>query len=221
MEYDKKKYKVYTWRHWMVLHWIVNPGLAFNELVLGQRVPKISLVDKTSDKPRMEKTYVPCPHCSKLHDGRTWSPQNGTGFNNWFGLYCPNCGGTIPCITNGLSFVLKCLTFPVWGWFRKSLKKRWLEKQPQRYEGIDLNIVPNPFDKKSWKATGLTWGVFMFLVMTFIFPFFEGEEITLDSVLIAIPFWTIAGFGFGYAMKIYTSRTAGKNDRTTTANNGS
>ena len=43
MEFNKEKYKIYTWKNWMVLHWILNPGLAINELILGQRVPKISL----------------------------------------------------------------------------------------------------------------------------------------------------------------------------------
>ena len=48
MEFDKEKYKVYTWKNWMMLHWILNPGLAINELILGQRVPKVSLEDKTN-----------------------------------------------------------------------------------------------------------------------------------------------------------------------------
>ena len=46
MEFDKEKYKVYTWKNWMMLHWILNPGLAINELILGQRVPKVSLEDE-------------------------------------------------------------------------------------------------------------------------------------------------------------------------------
>ncbi len=49
MEFDKEKYKVWKLPHPMLLHWIINPGLAFNELILGQRIPKITLIDKTSD----------------------------------------------------------------------------------------------------------------------------------------------------------------------------
>jgi hypothetical protein len=54
-----------------MLHWILNPGLAINELILGQRVPKVRLEDKTIDKPRIERVLIPCPHCETLHDGRT------------------------------------------------------------------------------------------------------------------------------------------------------
>ena len=113
LEFNKEKYKIYTGKNWMMLHWILNPGLAVNELILGQRVPKISLEDKTIDKPKIERTLVPCPHCETLHDGRTWSTQNGTAFKNWFGLYCGNCGNTIPCLTNGFSFLILGLTFPI------------------------------------------------------------------------------------------------------------
>ena len=120
MEFNKEKYKIYSWKNWMMLHWILNPGLAINELILGQRIPKISLEDKTIDKPRIERSLVPCPHCDTLHDTRTWSIQNGTAFNNWFGLYCKNCGNIIPCLTNVFSFLILALTFPFWGWFRKS-----------------------------------------------------------------------------------------------------
>ena len=100
MKYDSKKWKVYTWKNWMMIHWMINPGLVINELILGQRVPKVTLEDKESNKPRIERSYVPCPHCEKLHDSRTWSTQNNTGFKNWFGLYCNNCGKIIPCLIN-------------------------------------------------------------------------------------------------------------------------
>ena len=82
MEFDKDEYKVYTWENGMVLHWILNPGLAINELILGQRVPKVSLEDRASDKPMIERSFVPCPHSEKIHDGRTWSTQTGTAFKS-------------------------------------------------------------------------------------------------------------------------------------------
>ncbi len=71
MDNDKSKFKIWIWRNPVMLHWIINPGLAINELLLGQRVPKVSLEDKTIDKPRFEKTMVPCLHCETLHNGRT------------------------------------------------------------------------------------------------------------------------------------------------------
>lgn len=214
MAFDKDKYTIYSWKNWMVLHWIINPGLAFNELVLGQRVPKISLEDKTSDKPRVENTLVPCNNCKTLHDGRTWSAHNGTAFKNWFGLYCHTCGHIIPCVTNGLSLIILTITFPIWGWFKNTLKAKWLEKQPERYKNLDIDTIPNPFDKKSWVQTGLSWGAFMFLVMTFGLPYFSGQNITLKNVIIGLVLWTLTGLGFGYTMKLFMNKTKPKNSRT-------
>jgi hypothetical protein len=210
MEFDKEKYKIYTWRNWMVMHWILNPGLLINELILGQRIPKISLEDKTSKKIRLERTFVPCPHCKKLHDGRTWSTENGTAFKNWFGLYCTNCKKIIPCLMNAFSFIILAITFPIWGWFRKSLKANWLKKQPKRYRNIEIKMIPNPFDKKKWIKTGLSWGGFMFIVMSILFPYFENQEITIKNILVGLVLWTLGGFAFGYTMKIFMNKTINK-----------
>ncbi len=128
MDFNKEKYKIYTWKNRLMLHWILNHVLAINELILGQRVPKIRLEDKTIDKSIFEKTFVPCPHCEKLHDERVWARENGTAFQNWFGLYCKNCENIIPCLTDWLSFLILIITFPIWGWFRKSLKKQIVRK---------------------------------------------------------------------------------------------
>ncbi|TNE65204.1 MAG: hypothetical protein EP344_03125 [Bacteroidetes bacterium] len=214
MHFDPDKYKVYTWKHWMLLHWIINPGLAFNELVLGQRVPRVSLLDKTSEKPLIERTLIPCPHCEKLHDGRTWSTQNGTAFRNWFGLYCPACGGIIPCLTNGLSFILLALTAPLWYAFRDRLKARWLEKQPARYRDLDVASTPNPYEDLGWIRIGLGWGLFMYVFMTFILPFFYGEDLSWKQAVIGVPVWAIGGLSFGYAMK----RLFGKKEKVRSPN---
>lgn len=192
----------------MMLHWILNPGLAINELILGQRIPKISLEDKTLDKPRYERTFVPCPHCETLHDGRKWSAGNKTAFKNWFGLYCDQCGEIIPCLTNVFSFLILAITFPIWGWFRKNLRENWLKKQPQRYENITLENNANPFEKKKWIKTGLIWGGFMFIVMTLGFPLVSGEEINIRSLGIGLIIWTIAGLLFGYTMKLFMRKKA-------------
>ncbi len=54
MEVDRTRYKVYTWKHWMVLHWIINPGLAVCEILFGMRVTGLMLLDRLSDKPAMD-----------------------------------------------------------------------------------------------------------------------------------------------------------------------
>lgn len=97
-QFDKNAYKVYRWWHPAHLFWIINPGSVINELLLGQRIPKLSLLNKTSGKSKFESSYIPCPHCKSLHQSKKWAPQNNTAFGNWFGLYCDNCGKTIPCL---------------------------------------------------------------------------------------------------------------------------
>ncbi len=206
MEFNKDRYKIYTWKNWLMLHWILNPGIAIGELILGQRVPKVMLEDKTIDKPRIERTFVPCPHCETVHDSRTWAKNNGTAFKNWFGLYCRNCDNIIPCLTNGFSFLILALTFPIWGWFRRSMKAKWLEKQPKRYENIDLDHVPNSYEKKTWVKTGLSWGAFMFGVMSIIFPYIEGKKITLLSLGLGLVIWSFCGLMFGYSMNVLMNK---------------
>ncbi len=216
MKFDKNRYKVYTWKNGMMLHWVLNPGVVINDLILGQKVSKIILEDKTIDKPRIERTFIPCPHCETIHDARTWSLQNGTILKNWFGLYCKSCGKTIPCMNNGLSLIILAVTFPIWGWFKNSLKAKWLAKQPERYKNIELELSKNPFGKKTWIKTGLGYGAIMFLIMSIGFPYFEDHEITLKSLTVGIVVWTIFGLIFGYTMKSYMSKRGDKVDKNVT-----
>lgn len=210
MDTSQNKYKIYRWTHWMMLHWLINPGLAINELILGQRVPKISYLDTTSSKSRAERSFVPCPHCNTVHDGRTWSTQNGTAFKNWFGLYCPTCEGIIPCLTNGLSFILLLLSSPIWFWFRNRIKKKWLAKQAKRYENLDLDSIPNPFEDWGWIKQGIIWATFMYCFMVFLFPLLEGSDIGLKKALISIPIWLIVGLAYGYTMKVIMNKKGAK-----------
>ncbi len=46
MKYDKKKYKIWNWKSPVILHWIINPGLVINELILGQTIPKVMLIER-------------------------------------------------------------------------------------------------------------------------------------------------------------------------------
>lgn len=201
MDFDKSKYKVYTWKNWMMLHWLLNPGIMVNELILGQRVPKISLEEKTTDKQWFERSIVPCPHCETLHDGRTWSSVNGTAFKNWFGLYCNTCGNIIPCLINVFSLIILIITFPIWGWFKTALKNNWLEKQPQRFFDINLETTTFPLQKISWLKIGLIWGAFMFLIFM-VMLYLDGSEISLKMILLGVVISAIGGLIFGYLMKI-------------------
>ena len=205
MDYDNSKYKIWTWKNPIVLHWIINPGLAFNELILGQRAPKIMLIERDSSKTLYEKTKIPCPHCGTLHPGQKWSTENNA-FKNWFGLYCDNCGKIIPCLMNLTSCLLLGLTFPLWFWFKDKWKKKWLQNQPDRYKNLDLDTVPNPFSGYGWVNMGLSWGFIMYIFMVFVPPFFSEGGLTLQKALIGIPIFAICGLGFGYSMKLFVGK---------------
>lgn len=133
MEKFNSEFRVRTWKNLYMLLWIINPGIAFNELFLGQRVPKIMLVEKDSTKPLPEKSYIPCPHCGTIHPSLEWSSQNKTALGNWFGLYCNHCGKVIPCLRNLTSLVVIVITFPFWIWFKKNWKKNWLKVQKEKF----------------------------------------------------------------------------------------
>lgn len=206
MKYDKSKYKIWDWKHPVILHWIINPGLVINELILGQTIPKVMLIEREGKKRFYQRSLVPCPHCGTMHNGLKWSSQNGTAFKNWFGYYCDSCHKVIPVQRNLTSLLLLGLTFPIWGWFRKSMRQSWLDKQPQRYSNINLKISDEKNTTKNWLKGGLFFALFMFVLMQLVFPLLDGREITLKSILIGIPIWLIAGLAWGYTMKAWMNK---------------
>lgn len=206
MNYDRTKFKVYSSKHPVMLLWITNPGLAFNELVLGQRIPKVILIERNSTKSHAEKTFIPCPHCGTVHPGIKWSKQNNTALRNWFGLYCDNCGNIIPCLTNLTSYILLGLTFPIWYWFKDKWKSKWLENQKAKFSK-PLNLEVPEF---KWWLFGLLWGLFMYVFMTafmaLVIQLVDGEWISQRIILIGIPIWTVAGFAVGLMAKILNGK---------------
>src|SRR5688500_6555456 len=145
------------------IFWKVFPPFAINELLLGQRQPKVSLSEKGITVITWEQYQVPCPHCHTIHSSQTWSHYNRTFFKNWFGLYCPNCGNIIPCIMNYTSLLILTITYPIWGWFRKQLKKNWLGDQPKRFVNLKFRTIKNPYDNGAWIYRGVSYGMWMFL----------------------------------------------------------
>lgn len=199
MEIDRSKFKVLDKKSGANIHYLLNPGLAFNELVLGQRIPKVMLIDQTSDLPLMERYYVPCPHCDTLHDGRTWSSINKTAFKNWFGLFCPNCQSIIPCFSNWTASCFRAVTFPFWFWWIRHWKQSWLNDQPLRYENISFEKITHK--QINWVKIGLAWGGMMFGAMALILPFIVGVKNGLLISLIVLPICMIAGLLFGLTVK--------------------
>ena len=134
MQYDKNRFKVLALPHPFILFWVLCPVVIFNELIAGQRLPKVTLIEKKSDKPRTGRTYVPCPHCETLNDLRLWGEGNalGNAFGRWFGLVCPSCHEIIPCLWNIFSLAILAITFPLWYFPARFFRQRWLEKEKER-----------------------------------------------------------------------------------------
>lgn len=197
----------------MILHWIINPGLIINELILGQTIPKVMLIEREGNKPFYQRSLIPCPHCGEQHSGLKYSAQNKTAIKNWFGFYCDNCTGIIPVQRNLTSIILLSITFLVWGWFRKSIKQKWLDKQPERYKNLNLDIIEieKKNTTKNWLKSGLYFGVFMFLSMVIIYPLIQGKEITLENIMIGIPLWVVGGLIWGLTMKWWMNKKGKEN----------
>ena len=55
---------------------------------------------------------------------------------------------------------------------------------------------------KKWHKAGLSWGLWMFVIMTFVWPYFDEDEITLKGTLISFVVWVLFGsFAFGWTMR--------------------
>lgn len=213
MNYDKEKYKIWDWKSPVILHWIINPGLVINELIFGITIPKVMLIEREGGKPFYQRSLIPCPNCGELHSGVKYSAQNKTAHKNWFGFFCDNCKGIIPVQRNLTSLIILTITYPIWGWFKKSIKQKWLDKQPERYKNLnlDLDIIEKKNTTKNWLKSGLFFGLFMFVTMQIIFPLIENKKITQKSILIGIPIWLICGLGWGLTMKWWMNKKGKEN----------
>ena len=155
-------FKIWKLPNPLLLHWVINPGLAFNELVLGQRVPCESFECLSCDLPRNERGFAFCRACGTLHDSRIW--QGKQGFGNWLGLVCPSCGERIPCLWNLLSLAILAVTAPLW-WVLVRLYRRRV--QPVRPTLDQLN-TPGPTAQQSFLRMAVFYGCVMFAGMTLV-----------------------------------------------------
>lgn len=199
MEFNPDRYKVFTWKSLGPALWMLNPLTFLLELGLGQRWPSLTVIDKTLPGPETERTIVPCPHCGKLHDVRTWSWRFDTGFKNWFGLYCRNCGNVIPCLLSISSYIILALTFPVWTWFEKSSRKRWMQLQPARFRNLQQKNRKDPFGNERWVRTGLLIGLFYLIMIGLIQPLIDGDPISWTHLIFIIPVSLIFGLGMSFS----------------------
>lgn len=200
MHYDRNRYKVWKLPHPVLVHWMINPGLVVNELAFGQRQPKVTLIDKTSNAPLMERTIVPCAHCGALNDSRLWG--KGNAFGHWFGFICPECGGKIDCLWNIFSLLVLALTFPIWLPIRKIYEDRWYQNKKQLLEKMKRGPIITS-KSANWLKMGLVYGLIMFCFMTPFYAFIlPGGSLTLSLVGYQAMIWLLAGLAFGGLMKL-------------------
>ncbi len=208
MQYDKNRYQIWTLSHPLVLFWILNPVIIINELILGQRLPKVTLIDKESDAPFAERNYIPCPHCETLNDGRIWS--KGNAFGHWFGFICPNCYQIIPCLWSISSYAVLAVTYPLWYFPARFFRYRWIEKEKARLAKVLERPLIQAVDI-NWYLRGIFfWGGLMWLIMGVIpevWNVLNGEEWDLMMLFVfQLPLWLVAGFCWGLGMHFFMNK---------------
>ena len=201
MQYDKNRFTIRALPHPLILFWVLYPGAILHELILGQRLPKVMLIDKESDKPRMERTYVPCPHCETLNDHRRlWAKWNACG--HWFGFVCPSCHQVIPCLWNIFSLAILAITFPLWYFPARFFRRRWLEKEKER--------VANALERPLIQAEPINWffrGIFDVVghvwsgwVAFEVWVVLDGGEWDLKTMLVNLLILMVVSFTSGLRM---------------------
>lgn len=201
MRYDEDKYNVQKLPNPLLLHWILNPGLAINEVILGQRIPKVTLIDKTSNASLIERTYFPCPSCGAIHSGMLWG--KGNAFGHWLGYICPGCEQRIPCLWNVFSLLLLAILSPLWFPLKKIYEQKYIAYELSRYKKAEANIAQS-INKFTWIKMGASFGLLMlaFFVAT---EYFRGG-MTLDKFVFLAIVNAIGGLFFGAFMWFFMGR---------------
>ena len=205
---ESANFRRWSLPHPLILHWVLNPALAFNEIVLGQRLPKTQLICKSCEGPLMDRSYVPCPSCGAMHLGRLHSGKQA--FGNWRGIACPACKQEIPCIWNIFSLLILLLTSPFWApLYYVYFRGKPLHPMFQVENG--MSPAPKPVTKSKWIVLGAVWGGLMWLFMSLL-PAWIGKSgaHAWDAAILGIPVWTCGGILFGFGMWFFLGRAAGK-----------
>jgi predicted RNA-binding Zn-ribbon protein involved in translation (DUF1610 family) len=175
-------------------HLVLNPGLAFNELILGQRTPQQVFICKSCALPMADRSYVHCPSCGVFHAGRIWSYRNA--FGNWLGYVCPACGAQIPCLWNLTSRVLLLLTAPIWWLPIRLNKEKLIAQQHQRVTQTSTAYIDKTSNTRkpiNYQLMGLHFGLFMDL-------FFAAHMVFVASGRGTSGWWALVGTYFVWAV---------------------
>jgi hypothetical protein len=124
------EFSTWAFPHVLVTHWVLNPGLAVNELLLGQRIPKITFFCRSCGSNTTYVRYYRCPDCEQFHPEAIWTGSNG--FGHWLGVICPDCGSEIPCLLNLVSWVILARLSPINWMLRKLVGRRYIAWEQRR-----------------------------------------------------------------------------------------
>jgi len=191
--------------HPLILLWILNPALAFNEIILGQRLPKTQLICQECEGPLLDRAYIPCPSCGEMHLGRLASGKRA--YWNWRGIGCPSCKEPIPCIWNVFSLLVLLLTFPLWALpYFLYFRNRPLRLLFQLEDGKPPE--PKVLTKSTWVYAGAAWGSLMWISMSVV-PVLtgSGRASGWSFAFSVLPICTLGGFLFGFFMWLFLGRT--------------
>jgi hypothetical protein len=151
-------------------HWRLNPGLAINETLLGQRVPTHAWTCETCDKEVPLRTWLRCPECGTFHNNMLWA--KGNAFGHWLGLRCPECSGRIPAVRNLVALAVEWLSAPLWLVPMLLLRQRFVDMELARL-GAMKGVAHAP---PNWIKLGLVYfGGAMYLLLV-------GAPVTLALV---------------------------------------
>ena len=194
MQYDKNRFKIQALPHPFILFYILFPAFMFNELIFGQRLPKVTLIEKEGDKPQSERRYIPCPHCETLNDPRLWA--KGNAFGHWFGLVCPSCHQIIPCLWNIFSLVVLAITFPLWYFPVRFFRHRWIAKEKERLaKALERPLIQaTSIHSMGWIGVCISGVSLVVTLVTFevVWSVWNGWD--LETMLDRLPLWMSVGF---------------------------
>lgn len=187
-----------------LVHWILNPGLAINELALGQRIATRTLVDQKAEGPLFERTYLECKACGALHPSRLWAKS---AVGNWFGLICPKCEVKIPTLLNAFSFILLIPTSPVWYPLKLAFEKKLHSRQLARLRSDETPIATGkPLSLPRGLAVGGVWAAVMFIFFAFVMSPITGVSLTLEKLFLMAALCAAGGVVLGLSMLSFLNR---------------
>ena len=201
-----RHFKVSKFPYPLVLHYILNPGIAINEILLGQCLPKVTLYCQTCQLPLFERTYVPCPHCRSMNNGLLWS--NRRAFGSWLGYICPNCRRRIPRLWNLFSIVILIIFAPIWYFPYQSFYKHNYRTADNNLEDLEASNTWRP-NRKTWITMSIGFGFSMWLILGLIpaiTGFINTKTFSLSSLLVEAVVCSLTGLCFGIVMYLILTR---------------